>query len=147
MRYYSDRIGYVQVMCLIALETLGGRERWVDIKEISEEAESDCTDTSVIVGGFAKLAMWGLVVNKPGLREGDRKGSGLWRLTKKGLRFLRGEPVPTYSYTFLGEHLGLSDGEDGRPDKESTINECKGKGFHFDEHMRRFVPSAVKVTP
>lgn len=72
-------------------------------------------------GDYAKLVHWGL------LEQSDADSS--WRITDKGLQFLRGtHVVPKYVYIYNSIVFG-------RSEEQVDIYSCAGKDFSFEEIM------------
>jgi hypothetical protein len=83
----------------------------------------------------AKLVYWGILEALKGLREDGSKRNGYYRITPKGIDFVRGKiRVPKYIYTYKTKFLGLSDGQ-SYPDKSIDITEALGKNFNYREMM------------
>lgn len=80
-------------------------------------------------GDFAKLAYWGLIVQKAKADGEDQKSSGRWSLTTRGVRFARYQTVePTYARVRDGEVLGLEG-------PAIDIAQCLGKKYSYSEVM------------
>lgn len=70
-------------------------------------------------GDFAKLALWGLIVERPAKR-GDGGRAGWWKITKDGVAFIAGEArVPTFALVYDGKRIGF----DGDPVGISSVHE------------------------
>lgn len=79
-------------------------------------------------GDFAKLQLWGLVIEETNSDTGKRT-SGMWCITDKGRKFVEGSVLlPKYVLIYNGRFLGF-DGED------VTIEECLGNKFNYSELM------------
>ena len=74
------------------------------------------------------LAWWGMIERKPS-DDGDKKHSGLWRITDRGLRVARGgADFPKRVITYNGEVYGFSE-------ERVMIEDCLDKCFSYEEAM------------
>lgn len=79
-------------------------------------------------GQFSVLAHWGLIVQKVN-DDGDKRTSGLWKPTKKGVDFvLRKRTVPSHVYLYNNEVRGWEDAE-------IDIDTALGNKFSYKELM------------
>lgn len=78
-------------------------------------------------GDMVKMRYWGLIEEKPNENQKTRS-SGYWRLTPKGWRYLKGESVPKFAYTFDKKAREVSG-----PDV--TIRDALGTDFDYSELM------------
>lgn len=81
-------------------------------------------------GDFAKMRYWGLIEEelKAG-RKGQKKGSGLWRITGAGARFVEGATtVSRYAWVYNNGFLGFH-GE------QISIYDALGDKFSYRELM------------
>ena len=79
---------------------------------------------------YGILKHWELIaeVPKPG-SDNDRKTSGVWKITKKGLLFAEGrEAIPKYLFIFNQQPQGFSF-------EQTTIIEALGQKFNYNELM------------
>lgn len=84
----------------------------------------------VAENGEAKLRYWGLVEDMNAVRE-DGGHTGFWRVTDKGVAFLRGRiTVPKYALIYNGQLVALDDS-----DGEVTAQQCLGNKFNLAELM------------
>lgn len=75
------------------------------------------------------LAWWGLIERKPS-DSGDKKHSGLWRITSRGLRVASGqEDFPKKVLTYNGEVYGFSE-------DRVMISDCTEEIFSYERAMR-----------
>lgn len=78
---------------------------------------------------FYNLKRWGLVEPKPNDTEKDQPTSGYWRITEKGVDFMRGEmSVPTYAFVFDDKVQGWST-------EEVDIHQIRGDQFSYEEML------------
>ncbi len=77
---------------------------------------------------YPYLARWGLMTDEPS-DTSDRRRSGYWRPTAKGIAFAHGEiTVPSRVFLWDNEVEGFSD-------EHTTIQESLGKDFDYREMM------------
>lgn len=80
-------------------------------------------------GGYFSLAKWWGLIEQQSNDDPAKRGSGLWRLTMKGMRFVRSEiTLPKYAEIFDQHLLGFSG-------KEITIREALGTKFNYQDLM------------
>lgn len=78
---------------------------------------------------ISQLVWWGLVEEEARVRP-DGGRAGWWRMTDKGIAFVRGGlNVPKYAKIYDGRVLGF----DGDP---VTVRDCLGSKFDYSELMR-----------
>lgn len=112
---------------------VAGLSEWVHIPKE--------TQISRLGGDWAKLSYWGLIETRVDQeREDNGPNSGFWRITDKGISFVRGEiSVPTHVLTYDAAMLGFDDSE------MTTIQEALGKKFDYNELMgTRGVPASLE---
>ena len=77
-----------------------------------------------------KLAHWGLIEEKPGMREDGAKHAGWWRITHRGRQFILNQlAIPKRAMIYSGSLLGLDDTE------TVTIVDVLGTKFNYTELM------------
>lgn len=77
---------------------------------------------------FGKLAHWGLTESKSS-EATERKCSGIWRPTKRGIQFVKREiVVPSYAFIYNNQVVRFSS-------ESLTIMEALGEHFKYDELM------------
>lgn len=83
-------------------------------------------------GDFSKLRYWGLVEPEPKNDDPEKRSSGNWRITQKGIDFVEERiTIPKFCYTYNKKPLKL-----GGPDV--SILDCLAKDrFRYDELMGR----------
>lgn len=111
-KIYRRNIHHTMASALIKLYNAGGELGYVHVASIAGPA---CE--------AGKLRFWGLL-------EPDPRRRGWWRLTQRGVRFVKGEEsVRKYAHTFNNELL-FSSGP------TVTINDCLGSSFDYAALMR-----------
>lgn len=87
------------------------------------------TTTLARLGGeFARLALWGLVEELSEPRP-DGGRAGWWRVTDRGVQFIRGEiSLPAYARVYNGRLVELQG-------DEISITEALGTKFNYQELM------------
>ena len=135
-KVYPYTHGSTRVLCLRALERLGGRERWVHVSEIAKVLRPYLKDkTSSATKNFCLLKHWGFIT--PMRKHVKERGSsGKWMLTKLGLQFLRGVPFPKHAYVYQNEVVRFSH-------ETVTIKEAAGDHYHHDRFMARTAPRGL----
>lgn len=77
---------------------------------------------------YSKLKLWGLVEQRTN-EDRDTKDSGLWRITEKGVTFVRrATQIPKKVFIYNNEVCGYSEEQTG-------IDEALGDGFKYSELM------------
>ena len=90
-KVYQRRLNKGMLNSLVAIYQAGGNQRWVDVTTLNAKNRE-----------HNKLAYWDLVEAHPDHR-------GLWRITAKGLEFLRGQTrVPQHVNVYNNRVLGFS---------------------------------------
>lgn len=90
---------------------------------------SEMTKLGSVVKGndFSKLRFWGLLEEQPHPKKPKAVVPGFYRMTEKGHAFARGEiKVPTSVFLYNDAPRGFSPGD-------STIRECLGSEYHYDD--------------
>jgi hypothetical protein len=81
-------------------------------------------------GDFAKLVHWGLILMAPNDVMPNKRTSGLYRPTARGLAFVHGHvTVPSHVKLYDNKVIGWSDGQ-------ATIQDALGESFDYAELMR-----------
>lgn len=80
-------------------------------------------------GDFAKVAYWELAYEQPKLDNRDKKTSGMWFITQRGIDFVANRlTVQKYAHIVMGKVLKFSG-------PNFTIVEALGKRFSYSELM------------
>ena len=103
-------------------------------KYITEPRWYAVTEFSSRGGDYAKLRYWDLVELKKEV-EGDKRTSGLWKPTKKGIEFAQGKiRIPSKALIYNGNLLGFDCDND--VDILDILETSKGQ-FRWSEVMKR----------
>jgi len=79
---------------------------------------------------YPKLAMWGLIEEKPRKPGSKARTSGVWRVTQLGADFVRScVDVPRYAFVYNGNVDGFTDSD------RVYIRSALGDRFDYDELM------------
>ena len=96
------------------------KKHWVEISKLLPHNQ---------VADAAKLRYWGLIEEEPSVRSDGSERTGFWRITLKGMEFVRGAgTVQKYAKLYDGRCLGL-EGD------MVTIQDALGKKFNYSELM------------
>ena len=111
-------------LILLAREN-GAEDGWIHIENYFKELNIP----SSIRGDISKLVNWNMLERFEGVREDGSNRVGVYRVTDKGRRFVRGE-LEVYSHILIynNEFKGFA----GEPIK---IKAALGKKFNYDELM------------
>jgi len=81
-------------------------------------------------GDFTKLRYWGLIEQRPGLEDPDKKNDGHWRITQIGRDFVEGKKTIIKYCHVYNNVVGYRDGP------QITIHDALGKDkFKYPELM------------
>lgn len=132
-KVYKRKLNYVPAAVLITLYRVHGQE-WAHVPSIVRAHLPSLAHQ----GGYATLSgYWGLVEEETEIKRDDGGRAGYWRVTEKGVAFIRREVyVPKYAYIFDGRCLKL----DGGP---VYIGACLGTKFDYNELMGELAGAAV----
>lgn len=124
-KVYRRKIHRNMVRQALTLYRLGGAWNYIHTDELARATEKGSTRDS----GFTSLAYWGLI--EPKLHDGgEKRTSGFWRLTERGVDFLRGRVrLPKYALVYDNRVLGF----------EGDMTDAKdayGAMFNFEELMQ-----------
>lgn len=102
-------------------------EPWVHVGRYMSEKN---VPEAIRGGDFAKMRFWGLIEEKPEIRDDGSPRAGYYRITDLGKRFVRGE-VRVPAYVFLYNEKPVK-----REVTETvSIQEALGKKFNYRELM------------
>jgi len=128
VKVYKRSLYGTVVERLVSLYELSGKKADGDFFHVTKIYESLKT---YITGDFYLASRFGLIEEKPVGADTSKKNSGYWRITAKGIAFLKGEiTVPKYVLIQNGETKGFTG-------KEVTAADVAGKGFNYQELMNR----------
>jgi hypothetical protein len=107
-------------------------DEWLHVPSYIAEMVSDHPRRAAAVrGDWAKLKLWGLIEEKPDVREDGSPRFGYWRLTPLGRQFAKRQvKVPSHVYIYNGEALRRE------VEEQITIDDALGTEFSYDEIMR-----------
>lgn len=92
---------------------------WVHVNQLPRNGQGD----------FAKLRFWGFVEEQPKAEDKDAKNSGVWRVTRRGIDFLKGRlQVKSHYVVYNRECLELKGNLIG-------VQDALGKKFSYRELM------------
>lgn len=111
-------VNMVRFLCsLVRIHLSRGRHSWVNFKD----CEFDGRD-------YPCVALWGLAETK-GNEDSNKKNSGLWRPTQKGIDFvLAGLRVPSHVHVLTNRIIGWSEDSVG-------VRDALGSSFSYEELM------------
>jgi hypothetical protein len=116
---YKRNINSQMAQWLIWLVQQSRDDAWVDVKEADLRG-----------GDYAKLQHWNLVERRVN-EDPEKRTSGLWRPTPKGVQFAKGEiSLPQYVLLYNNEVLGHTGNLIG-------IRAALGTKFDYDELMQQ----------
>jgi hypothetical protein len=80
-------------------------------------------------GDFAKLSLWGLIEEKPKGATEDKRTSGYWKITQKGVDFvLRKSQLPSHVRIYDGRIFGFKG-------SHVSIVDCLKEKYSYEELM------------
>lgn len=129
-RPFSKSMAYV--LLLISCYFRGDAvEEWLHVPSYIAEMVADHPRRAAAVrGDWAKLKFWGLLEEKPDVREDGSPRVGYWRLTRLGRQFVeRQVKVPSHIFIYNGEVLRRT------VEDQITIDDALGTDFSYDEIM------------
>lgn len=116
VQLYRHKVNAQITKCLIQMYRLNGDD-WVHVLQ----------DLKPSNRMYSLARFWGLIEPKGDTPEDDKKSSGYWRLTSKGVSFVLGQiTIPKYAYIFNDKVYRFS------PD-QVTIREALTSKFSYHE--------------
>ncbi|MGE0527391.1 MAG: hypothetical protein AB7G93_00825 [Bdellovibrionales bacterium] len=95
----------------------------------SELLKNQALATTLGGGDFAKLALWGLIEEKPKDTSEDKRTSGYWKISQKGIDFVLGKQrLPSHVRIYDGKVFGFTG-------DKVLVTDCLGKKFSYVELM------------
>jgi hypothetical protein len=83
-------------------------------------------------GYYARMRFFGLIEEKGDVPEEDKKASGYWTVTQRGMRFIHGEiTIPKYIEGYNNRKYGESE-------EQIDIRKALGSKFNYSEVMGKF---------
>ena len=100
---YRRRLNETMVRTLAWIISLSGRDRgWVDVPESARKLRGSYDFTKQ----YSTLKHWDFLDHKPNEEDPSKKESGIWRPTRRAVRFIRGKiEVPKYVVTYNDDRL------------------------------------------
>lgn len=134
---YRRKLGSGMARWLIALYLAGAHDAWVHVSEAGAMMKRG--GSTVRTGDYAKLRYWGLVTPSP-KREDGKSSSGLWRLTERGIAFVRGQlEVRRCAVVYANELQGFEG-------PLINIRVALGDEFNYDDLMARAAGAGPRYT-
>lgn len=111
-----------------------GFNQWVDVHALMRENKINVPD-------YTKFRYWGILEAKIEKRPDDSNRNGKWRITQKGINFIKDASmrVPKYFWVFNNKVWGHSE-------KEINFQEALGKKFDYTEMMKEFKDDPTQDT-
>jgi len=115
LKVYKWKLGSYATFLIWLYRTRTSPEQWLHIRNCPKEIRIDGVDVMIWNGGgdYAKLEWWELIENKPLAPKSKQSSSGQWRITPKGVQYVRNElALPKYAFykpplEVLGWHTDL----------------------------------------
>ncbi len=106
-------------------------DEWLHVPSyIAEVAVGNPRRAAAVRGDWAKLKFWGLIEEKPAVRDDGSPRVGYWRLTALGRQFVAREvTVPSHVFIYNGEPLHRA------VDAQITIDDALTTDFSYAEIM------------
>lgn len=125
VKLYSRPMHYMMVAGLIQLYNLDKKKPgYYHVSELS------IGQTYTSIGDFAKLKYWGLIEQKPKDPKENKRTSGYWRITQRGVQFVLGQRTEHERVLiFNKKNLGLTG-------DKIDIKQALGGRFNYNELMK-----------
>ncbi len=106
-------------------------DEWLHVPSFIAEMVSDNPRRAAAVrGDWAKLKLWGLIEEKPDIRNDGSPRVGYWKMTRLGRQFARRQvKVASHVFIYNGEPLQRV------VEDQITIDDALGTEFSYDEIM------------
>lgn len=118
VKLYKRKLNTGMALFLMWLYKLGGKHDYIQAGEILSQGMKGTKSLD-----YSVLAHWGLI--KDSVNDDDtKKGSGFWKLTDRGIRFVEKE-ISVFSHIYLYNNIFFGYGED-------TVNIVQALGSKFD---------------
>lgn len=107
------------------------QDEWLHVPSyIAEVVASNPRRAAAVRGDWAKLKLWGLIEEKPAVRDDGSPRVGYWRMTQLGRQFVNREvKVPSHIYIYNGQPLPRT------VDDLVTIDDALTTEFNYSEIM------------
>jgi hypothetical protein len=120
-KYNGYSITKTDAKALVWIFVNGDKDGWVHMPTASPRE-------FMRAKSFTNLRYWGLIEDYPNDSK-EVKGSGLWRVTNKAIRYIRGEmQLPKNAFVFDRTLMGFSE-------KQVYFSECFKDYFNLEEVM------------
>jgi hypothetical protein len=121
VKIYKHLMNAKKALYLIKIYKATLQGNWCNVMQIAKADNGD----------YAKLRFWGLIEESKEIPTEDVKSNGLWRITRKGIQFVRGElRIPKYARVYDNRFYGFHDEDD-----LITIHDALGEKFSYYELM------------
>lgn len=129
-KYNGYSITKTDARFLVWIFTNGDKDGWV-------HTPTQAPREFLQAKSFTNLRYWALIENYPNDNK-KIKGSGLWRITKKGIKYMQGEmQLPKKAFVFDRTLVGFSE-------KQVYFRECFKENFDLEQVMQsRFNIEAI----
>lgn len=128
-KMYRRNLNSAMAMVLVYMERYfrhPGADHWLHIENHLKGIKDA---PPALRGDFPKLRHWGLIEMKDGAREDSSKRVGYYRITAKGVDFVKGKiRVPKHIFMYDNEVLSFGT-------EDTDIREALGERFSFAELM------------
>lgn len=131
-RPFNKSMAFVLLLIARYYRRIGVKsEEWLHVPSyIAEVAVGNPRRAAAVRGDWAKLKFWGLIEEKPEVRDDGSPRVGYWRMTQLGRQFVDREvKVSSHVYIYNGEPLQRS------VDEQITIDDALGTEFNYSEIM------------
>lgn len=120
-KYNGYSITKTDARFLVWIFTNGDKDGWV-------HTPTQAPREFLQAKSFTNLRYWALIENYPNDNK-KIKGSGLWRITKKGIKYMQGEmQLPKKAFVFDRTLMGFSE-------KQVYFKECFKENFDLEQVM------------
>jgi hypothetical protein len=121
-KYNGYSITKTDARFLVWIFTNGDKDGWV-------HTPTQAPREFLQAKSFTNLRYWALIENYPNDNK-KIKGSGLWRITKKGIKYMQGEmQLPKKAFVFDRTLMGFSE-------KQVYFRECFKENFDLEQVMQ-----------
>lgn len=104
-----------------------GMDEWVNVHQLMRNQKINVPD-------YTKFKFWDFLEAKIERRDDDSSRNGMWRITRKGVAFIKGQILaPKYFWVYNDKVFGASD-------QQVNIKEALGKKFDYMEMMGDVYP-------
>jgi hypothetical protein len=137
VKLYRRPFNYSMAVVLLLMERYYRRvgvsaEEWLHVPSYITEAVAYHPRGAVAIrgGDWAKMKYWGLIEEKPEVRDDGSPRAGYWRMTPLGRQFAtRAAKVASHVYIYNGEPMQKT------ADEQITIDDALGTHFNYADLM------------